>query len=99
MNLSDTQKRAVFKTLASKSYYQTGVEFGLDKHYESRPKVASAVQKIYVEVLGDPNKFAVSQDMIELVEQGLKSRKGGGGMQISKFDEKELEELDERKLI
>lgn len=87
----------MFKTLASKSFYSTGLDFGLDKHYDTRPKIVSAVQGVYKEVSADPNRFAVSEETIGLVEQGLKSRKGFN--QASILDDKEIESLDERKLV
>ena len=96
-NFTDTEKRAMFKALASKSYYNVGIDFGLDKHLDSRLRIINAVSAVYREVLNDPNRFAVPQETIELVQHGLEGRKGKGVE--GAVDDKTLEELDLGKLV
>ena len=74
--LTDTQKHAIFKLLANMSQYRAGVEFGLDKYFEKPVQIINVVNRIYRDVKENPAKFAISQDVIELVEKGMVSRKG-----------------------
>lgn len=71
----EIKKGAIFKALATKSMAQVGLEFEFDKYYKSTSGLRTAVHKIYREVQQDPQKFALSQDTIELVEQSMESRK------------------------
>ena len=58
------------------SQYRAGVEFGLDKYFEKPVQIINVVNRIYRDVKENPAKFAISQDVIELVEKGMVSRKG-----------------------
>ena len=97
LNLEDTQKRAIFKALASKSYYHVGIDFGFDKHYASRPQIIREVRKIYLEVGASPEKFAVSQDALDLVNQSLKTKTSG--KPLDREEMTALADLDHTKLV
>lgn len=75
MRLTDVQKRSIFRTLANKSQYATGLEFGLDKYFKSNTGIINTVNKIYQEVKANPAKFAVSEEVVQLVEKGMMDRK------------------------
>lgn len=73
--LTLVEKRGVFKELANKSQYQVGVEFGFDKWVDNSLKVVNLVNKVYREVKENPDKFAINNEVVEIVEKGMQSRK------------------------
>lgn len=75
MKLSDDRKAAMFKALASKSLYDVGVDFGLDKHYSTAPAVRNKVHSIYKAVANDPEKYAVHPETVEVVVAAVSGRK------------------------
>lgn len=68
------KKALLFKQLATKSSYEAGLEFELDKHYKNAQTVAATVIKIYNEVKNDPEKFLISQDTVDLVVSAVQAR-------------------------
>jgi len=96
MKLKDTQKRAIFKSLANKGQFKTGVEFGLDKYYKGNIGVISRVNKIYREVKENPDKFAVSQELVDVVEKGMSERRSKNH---SMTMVKDPGDIDERSLV
>ena len=72
--LTDLQKKAIFRDLATVSKHQAGLRAGLDKYYKNRGSIITTVDNIMKEVRVDPDRFAVSQDVIEMVEKALKER-------------------------
>lgn len=103
MKLTDTQKRGVFKALASKSQYAVGLEFGFDKHYKDNIAINNAVNKIYRQVKENPERYAVSQELLDMVEQGMTSRRTLGTAGRSEIVEnaasKSLESLSTKELV
>jgi len=77
--LTDIQKRAVFKTLATKSQYQTGLHFDFQKYYKSNVQIINAVRKIYTDVKENLEEYGVSQELLEMVEDGMKTRRDQQG--------------------
>lgn len=75
MKLSDDKKAGLFKKLASTSLYEVGVEYGLDKHYKDASGVKNKVYQIYREVAANPERFAVQQETVDLVQAAVSSRK------------------------
>lgn len=75
---NETKKGAIFKALATKSIIQVANEFDFDKYYKSSSGMRNAVHKIYREVQHEPEKFYLSQDTVDLVTQGIESRKSVG---------------------
>jgi hypothetical protein len=74
MTLSEEKKGLLFKMLASKSIYETGVEFGLDKHYKDSTAVKNAVYRIYRQVCTDPGKFSITPETVQLVSDIVSNR-------------------------
>lgn len=74
--LSDVEKRSIFKSLASQGQFRVAQEFGLDKYYNGPIGAVGYINRIYREVKEEPEKFAVSQELVELVEKGMLERKG-----------------------
>jgi len=100
VKLSDIQKRALFKALATKTQYEAGVEFGLDKHYKSNTSVINAVRRIYQDVSESPETYAVSPDVVELVQRAMEERKSRPrAIQGAKMRSGELDTLDTKNLV
>lgn len=72
--LDDVKKGLLFKMLAYKTLYETGLEFQLDKKYKDAKAVKGAVYRIYQEVRKDPEKYTVQEDTLKLVEDAMRSR-------------------------
>lgn len=98
MNLTATKKRAIFKTLANKSQYAVGLEFGFDKFYDSNIAVVNAVNKVYREIKDRPEEFAISTEVLDLVERGMESRRNQGSKGVIRDPEGHLE-VDEKRLV
>lgn len=75
LTLSDDKKAGIFRTLASATLYEVGVQFELDKHYKDPTAVRNKVYQIYREVLNDPGRFSVHPDTAKLVEAAVSIRK------------------------
>lgn len=75
MKLDEDKKAAIFRSLASKSLYDVGIEFEFDKHYKNTVSIRNKVYQIYREVCNDPEKFSVHPDTIALVEAAVSNRK------------------------
>ena len=73
-NLNISKKGAIFRSLASNSYIDAGLEHNLDKHYANRNSIRNAVYRVYQEVLVEPGKFGISDEIVDLVKDGLKAR-------------------------
>lgn len=78
MTFSDVKKGSIFKALATKSFKEVGYEFELDKYYKGETAVKNAVYRIYLQVRSDPEKFAISDDLVQLVVQAIEDRKSSG---------------------
>jgi hypothetical protein len=76
--LAPEKKALLFKQLATKTAYEVGIEFGFDKTRKTAGSVASAVHKIYNEVKNNPEKFALSQDAVDVVTIAVSSRSAIG---------------------
>lgn len=74
INLTDIQKSSLFKSLATKTFYDVGIEYGFDKHYKTPASIKAAVYSIYRKVLGDPEKYSVHPETMELVNNAVKER-------------------------
>ena len=74
VKLDEVKKAAVFKMLAYKPLYETGIEFGLDKHYKDVKGVKNAVYRIYNEVRQNPEVFTIEPQTVELVVTAVSER-------------------------
>ena len=98
VKLDVLKKRAIFKALANGSQYRVGVDFGFDKEYKSNTSVINAINKIYVEVRENPEKYSIEQETLEMVERGMALRKTMRHA-ITDTPFRSLEELDTRELV
>lgn len=93
--ITDIKKRQMFKALANKSQYQVGVDFGLSDRFNNNVKIVNFVNSVYKEVLKDPQKFSINQEVVELVEKGMEARRGMGVSQRRDIElTKEIQEGD-----
>jgi hypothetical protein len=103
MILNDIQKKSLVKELVANSFYQAGINLGLDKQYKNRSSLVSAVRKVYQEVKKDPEQYAVSKDIIDLIEKNLKERQsimvGKTNDSIMAHEKKELSKMTVNELV
>lgn len=103
MKLTDVQKRSVFKSLANKSQHATGLEFGFDKHYKSNTAIVNAVNKVYRQVKENPERYAVSPELVDMVESGMQTRRTLGNAAnetgLATVAEQAYENLDTKSLV
>ena len=74
MKLSDEQNACMFRLLATKTFYDVGIEFGFDKHYKTPTSVKGAVYRAYQEVRANIEKFSVHPDTASLVVVAVSNR-------------------------
>lgn len=95
---TDIQKKAIFKGLANKSQYQVGLDFSLDKYLGPNPiKITNAVNKIANEIRNDPEKYAVSPEVLDLVQRGMENRRAKGRTELMQVEE--FTKINEKDLI
>ena len=75
IELDIMKKRAIFKALSAKSQFLVGQEFGFEKYYKSQSGVINAVNRIYKEIKENPQEFAITPDVMDLVEKSMLSRR------------------------
>lgn len=75
MQLSTERKYAIFKSLANKPLLEVGLEFGFDKHFKDKMGVRQAVNRVYKEVLVDPEKYGLSEEVVSFVKESMAARK------------------------
>jgi hypothetical protein len=91
LQFSPEKKGAVFKALANKPLLDVGFEFGVDKHFSDRMAIRQAVHRIYKEVLVEPGKYGVSDEVVDFVKSSMATRKA---ITTRKETENELVGLD-----
>jgi len=74
MVLTDIQKGMAYKQLASKTMLEVGKEFGLDKVSKTENGVRKRVSDLANEVLADPAKFGISEEVVALVQKAKRER-------------------------
>jgi len=75
MKLSVEKKHAIFKALATKPLLEVGMDFDFDKHYANKANIRQGVNRVYKEVLVEPEKFGITEEVVDLVKEGMASRK------------------------
>jgi hypothetical protein len=92
--LKEEKKALLVKALIDHTPYEAGLMFELDKQYKNSATVTAAVHRIWNQVKNNPDKYLVSNDLIEAVETKLKNNRKSmiGG------DRKTLRELKDEKL-
>lgn len=74
VKLTDNQKVGMFKALATKSTYDVGIQFGLDKHYSKPASIKTKVYSVYREVIDNHEKFGLTPDTVDLVKDAVSNR-------------------------
>lgn len=74
IQLTEAQKAALFKKLATTTLTAVGMEMGFDKHYKSMKSLKAAVYRIYNEVRATPSVFGISNDTVDLVVGNVSNR-------------------------
>lgn len=98
MDLTDDKKGIMFRMLAEKPLYETGVAFELDKQYKTAVAVKAKMYRIYQEVQKNPDKYGLSQDLCDTVVQIVKGRTAEGKGFGAKFNAPTLREAHEAKV-
>lgn len=73
--IPDETKGEMYKALANKSYAQVAVDFKIDIHYKDSSGYRNAVYRIAREVEGNPEKFSVTPEVIDIVKTSMDDRK------------------------
>jgi hypothetical protein len=100
--LTDIQKGLLFKKLAGSTLVEAGLSFGLDKYYDSKIAIKNAVQRYYGQVLTDPDKYGVSDEIAKMVQDSMYERymnPVSNKVQVRGTGEFDLEHLDEKNLV
>lgn len=86
MQLTEIEKRSIFKALATKGQLAVGTEFGLDKHYSKPANVVNLVNRVYKEIRNDPEKFAIAPEVVSLVVKSMEERSKRGRPASNELD-------------
>lgn len=76
--ITDEKKGIMFRMLAEKPLYETGVEFGLDKQYSTAVAVKNRMYRLYQEVQKNPDRYGLSQDLCNTVVKIVSGRTAEG---------------------
>lgn len=74
MKVLENKYHDIFKTLSTKTLYETGIAFGLDKHYKDSRAVTNAVYNIYRKVIAHPERYAVQPETVLIVKGVVSER-------------------------
>lgn len=72
--LTDKKIGQMVSALETKTLYEAGLDFELDKHYKDSRSVKSKVYQYYLKVRQDPTKFGVDPKTVEAITTRLQSR-------------------------
>lgn len=93
--LPDSKKGDIFRMLNHKSTYDTGIEFGFDKHFKDVTGVKNAVYRIYKAVVEDPQRYFVTPEVAQMVQEKMSTRSATVFEQKKLAEQKdELENVD-----
>lgn len=92
--LNDEKKGIIFRMLAEKGLFETGVHFGIDAQYANATAVKNKVYRIYQEVKKDPNKYFVSPDLCDAITAIVSAR---GVDKVAQPSLREKQEVQEAK--
>lgn len=99
MKLTQEQEAEIFRHLAYKSAYETGLEFELDKTYTDAKAVRNAVTNVYLKVKKNPAKWGVTEDVLKLVADAMANRQLVQTRNNLPMAEKEIEQGDIKVLV
>lgn len=75
MRFGKEKEVEIFKALAQKSTYQVGLDFGFDKVYKDSRAVRNAVTSIFNKVKNNQSEYGISNEVLEVVQNGMALRK------------------------
>lgn len=93
------QETEIFRHLAYKSVYETGLEFGFDKTCKDAKAVRNAVTNIYNKVKKNPTKYGVTDDVMKLVQDAMANRALSTTRNQITIAEKEIETGDIKNVV
>lgn len=99
MKLTQEVEADIFRHLAYKSAYETGLEFELDKIYADAKGVRNAVNNIYAKVKKNPTRWGVTSDVLTLVADAMANRQLSQVRNNLPMAEKEIEQGDIKVLV
>lgn len=85
--LTDKTKGEMYKALASKSYAEVAVDFKIDIHYSSAAGYRNAIYRVKNEVEANPDRFGITQEVVDIVKTSAEERKSSGQNAMSTPDE------------
>lgn len=74
MQLTQEQEVQLFRHLAYKSSYETGLDFGFDKYYKDAKAIRNSVINIYNRIKKNPAKYGIGDDVVTLVQDAMGNR-------------------------
>ena len=82
--------------LATKSLYETGLEYGFDKYYKDPKAIKGAVYRIYADLKNNPEERGINKEVYDLVVSAVSNRSISKSADILSLKENEV---DIKKLI
>lgn len=89
----------IFRHLAYKSAYETGLEFKLDQSYKDAKAIRNAVTAIYNKIKKNPDKWGVNGEVLNLVKDAMANRQIVQARNNIPIAEKEIETGDIKVLV
>lgn len=99
ISLTNEKKGFIFKMLAHKPFYETGIEFGFDKHYRDANSIKGAMYRIYTQVRAEPSKYGVSQETVDLVVDIVSKRSTANYLPTLREQNDAKENIDIKELV
>lgn len=88
MKLTPEQKKGLFAMLATKTLYETGLEYGFDKHYKDPKAIKGAVNRVYADLKNNPEKNGIDKAVYELVVDAVSNRSAVKPAEVTSLKEK-----------
>lgn len=96
-HLTKERKIKIFNDVATNTYVETGYLNGLDTKYASDRSMANAIGRIVRDIIKHPEKYGVSEDKKNTVEQIIKNRMvASPGKRSTPVESKKAERLMEK---
>lgn len=74
MQMTQEQEVDIFKHLAYKSAYETGLEFGFKETHKDAKAIRNAVTNIYNKVKKNHARYGITDDVMKLVQDAMANR-------------------------
>lgn len=99
MQIAQDTEAAIFKRLAYKSAYETGIEFGFDQTHKDAKAIRNAVTYIFNKVKDNPERYGLSKEVVALVSEGVAHRQVATTRNELTVVEREIESGDIKNLV